>query len=110
MNQSVFPGNAVRVFPKIGGTPPKWMVKIMENPIKMDDLGVPIIFGNIHKGFVCVPVEAKLSFCKVSFFTWQSMHGILLVYLWIATRGLYVLATGAGVVRSWCWVTYCELL
>ena len=26
--------------PKIGGTP-KWMVKIMENPIKMDDLGVP---------------------------------------------------------------------
>ena len=23
------------------GGPPKWMVKIMENPIKMDDLGVP---------------------------------------------------------------------
>ena len=29
------------VEPKIGGKPPKWMVKIMENPIKMDDLGVP---------------------------------------------------------------------
>ena len=29
------------VFPKIGGTP-KWMVKIMENPLKMDDLGVPL--------------------------------------------------------------------
>jgi len=28
------------VFPKIGGKPPKWMVKIMENPTKMDDLGV----------------------------------------------------------------------
>ena len=27
------------VFPKIGGKPPKWMVKTMENPIKMDDLG-----------------------------------------------------------------------
>ena len=27
------------------GGPPKWMVKIMENPIKMDDLGTPI-FGN----------------------------------------------------------------
>ena len=27
------------VVPKIGGKPPKWMVKIMENPIKMDDLG-----------------------------------------------------------------------
>ena len=24
-----------------GGKPPKWMVKIMENPIKMGDLGVP---------------------------------------------------------------------
>ena len=29
------------MFPKIGGTP-KWMVKIMENPIRMDDLGVPL--------------------------------------------------------------------
>ena len=28
------------VFPKIGTQ--KWMVKIMENPIKMDDLGVPL--------------------------------------------------------------------
>ncbi len=29
--------------------PPKWMVKIMENPQKMDDLGgFPIIFGNTH--------------------------------------------------------------
>ena len=28
------------VFPKIGENPPKWMVKIMENPIKIDDLGV----------------------------------------------------------------------
>ena len=29
---------------------PKWMVKIMENPIKMDDLGGKrtTIFGNIH--------------------------------------------------------------
>ena len=29
------------VFPT-KGVPPKWMVKIMENPIKMDDLGVPL--------------------------------------------------------------------
>ena len=28
---------------------PKWMVKIMEIPIKMDDLGgKPTIFGNTH--------------------------------------------------------------
>ena len=30
------------MFPKIGGKPPKWMVKIMESPIKLDDLGVPL--------------------------------------------------------------------
>ena len=24
------------------GGPPKWIVKIMENPIRMDDLGVPL--------------------------------------------------------------------
>ena len=36
-------------FRKIGVFPPKWMVKIMENPIKMDDLGVPLrISGNIQ--------------------------------------------------------------
>ena len=35
------------VEPKIGDFPPKWMVKIMENPIKMDDLGgKPPIFRN----------------------------------------------------------------
>ena len=28
----------------IGGFPPKWMGKIMENPIKMDDLGSPPVF------------------------------------------------------------------
>jgi len=34
---------------KNSGKTPKWMVKIMENPIKMDDLGgKPTIFGNIH--------------------------------------------------------------
>ena len=27
------------VEPRIGGKNPKWMVKIMENPIKLDDLG-----------------------------------------------------------------------
>ena len=32
------------------GFPPKWMVKIMENPIKMDDFGGTTIFGNIYMG------------------------------------------------------------
>ena len=35
--------DTILVCPKIG-MPPKWMVKIMENPIKMDDLGVSYIW------------------------------------------------------------------
>ena len=35
------------MFPKIGGKNPKWMLKY----IKMDDLGVPPIFGNTHMAF-----------------------------------------------------------
>ncbi len=39
------------VFPKKNtGITPKWMVKIMENPIKMDDLGPTPIFGNTPMG------------------------------------------------------------
>jgi len=34
-------GFDIWVFPKNRGTP-KWMVKIMENPIKRDDFGVPL--------------------------------------------------------------------
>ena len=30
------------VFPKIGGKTPKWMVKIMENSVQMDDFGVAL--------------------------------------------------------------------
>ena len=38
------------VEPKIRGKPPKWMAYVMENPLKMDDLGgVPIIFGSTPK-------------------------------------------------------------
>ena len=37
----------IRVFPEIGVPQNGWF--IMENPIKMDDLGGTIIFGNTHK-------------------------------------------------------------
>ena len=41
-------GVHIWMFPKIGGTP-KWMAKIRETPIKMDDLGGnTTIFGNTH--------------------------------------------------------------
>ena len=46
---------SIRVFPKIGGKPTKWMVKIMENPIKMDDLGIPYIFWKHPSQFKSSP-------------------------------------------------------
>ena len=45
-------------FLKIGGNTPKWMVKIMENPIKVDDFG-----GNTHD-FRKQPFVYSLIFCK----------------------------------------------
>ena len=42
-------------FQKIGGKNPKWMVKIMENPIKTDDLGVPL--------FLEIPICPFPGFC-----------------------------------------------
>ena len=49
------------VEPKIEDFPPKWMVKIIENPMKLDDLGgKPTIFGNTH--FFHVGHCSKLGF------------------------------------------------
>ena len=42
------------------GNPPKWMVKIMENPIKMDDLGVPL-FLEISIYDLGVPLFLEIS-------------------------------------------------
>ena len=43
--------------PKIGGKTPKWMVYFMENPIKMDDLGVPLFLETpIMCIFGCTPI------------------------------------------------------
>ena len=43
---------------KNSGTP-KWMVKIMENPIKMDDLGVPLFSQTLTSSF---PFGARPTF------------------------------------------------
>ena len=58
------------VFPKIAIPQNGWF--LMENPIKMDDLGVPIIFGNTH-------VFLALSFpqCQVLAWTlWRSLRNV----------------------------------
>ena len=49
--QVITPLFYIWMFPKIGGKTPKWMVKIMENLIKMDDLGVPLIWRHpyVHR-------------------------------------------------------------
>ena len=47
------------VFPKIGVFPPKWMVKIMENPIKMDDLGGKTTTYFWKHPYICVKIPWK---------------------------------------------------
>ena len=60
------------VEPKIGVVnPPAWMVKIMENPIKMDDLGVFPMFLETPKSKkgMCVCSFFQMSFCWRAFET-----------------------------------------
>ena len=67
------------VFPKIGGTPPKWMVKITENPIKMDDLG----------GKTRLFLETSIS----TFFKNDvslGLYGIFVQHVWIQHVWIYI--------------------
>ena len=57
-------GNYMGVEPKIGGFTPKWMVKIMETPIKMDDLGIPLFLETP----ICIPWKSKDFFVYLWFF------------------------------------------
>ena len=41
-NEPFYGRKHMGVEPKIGGKPPKWMVYVMENPIKIHDLGVSL--------------------------------------------------------------------
>ena len=54
---------------------PKWMVKIMENPIKMDDLGVPLF----SETSICSEKELSQRFGPRKFSRFRSaneLHGM----------------------------------
>ena len=58
------------------GGPPTWMVKMMENPIKMDDLGIPLFSETprweLYGQFIGTSVEVTLKW-------WQKVReGLLL--------------------------------
>ena len=64
-------------FPNCRGIP-KWMVKIMEHPIKMDDLGgKPTIFGNIRH----IPTFYHKNQPNVGRYTIHGSYGEELLYL-----------------------------
>ena len=69
--------------PKIVVFPPTWMVKIMETPIKMDDFGGSLIFGNTHMENIPFFLIRKACFCRPLFFIpVKSLHfAIRLLYL-----------------------------
>ena len=48
----IYPQIYIYIYVSKNSGTPKWMVKIVENPIEMDDLGGTIIFGNTHINFL----------------------------------------------------------
>ena len=58
------------VFPKNRGTP-KWMVKIMENPIKMDDLGVPLFSETSMCSSSLLECQCTVKYQNCEFHCWH---------------------------------------
>ena len=72
------------VFPKIGVPQNGWF--IMENPIKMEDLGVHLFFGNTH--ILSISTGEFWSMCLVLLRFVMRIKGCLIMDLyWILIRG-----------------------
>ena len=66
---------------------PKWMMKIMENPIKMDDLGVPL-------------------FLEMPMYIYIYIYIYYILYIYIYTGSSIAVCHSKGC-RSYAWV-FCE--
>jgi len=83
------------------GGPPKWMVKIMENPIKMDDLGVPLFSETSKWGrnrtFFVKPQNFQILerknpqvFCNEGFFLVEKKRNRFEVWFWVEVQPVEV--------------------
>ena len=94
------------MFPKIGVPQNGWF--IVENPIKMDDLGgFPIFFGNTHIGILVHHLPCKVKLCRAAQL-WVIQPSPTWRYTW---RMLVLLPWPLSMMNSiWWQQTVCPLL